>query len=74
MYEFKSIMLNETGQRLSMDDLSNLNKYFDDGWEYVDSISQSASVSIAGSTYNSYDIAGKVAVVLKRKVKFREPL
>jgi len=57
--EYKSILLVEDDECMSEDHPEILNKYFEEGWEYVDSITQ----PIASGNY-SYR-AG-VIVVLKR--------
>ena len=40
-----------------------LNKYFEDGWEYVGGFSQ--SVSTAGGNYN-HSKTGEILIILKR--------
>jgi len=63
-FEYKSIELARKGRsivQLTQNDCEMLNAQFNAGWEYVDSICQSVSISIGG-TEN-----GSVLVILKRK-------
>jgi hypothetical protein len=63
-YEFKSIVLiANVNKMLSETHSQTLNDYFSDGWEYVDSICQSFSISNDG--FKGY---GSVIVVLKKKI------
>lgn len=57
-YEYQSILLT-TSKRLNKEDNNKLNDYFKQGWEYVDSISQSLSTPNKES--------GAVIVIFKRK-------
>ena len=57
---YKAILLTE-GQKFDSESLDKLNKYFDEGWEYVDSITQSIS---GGGGYVTYS---RTIVILKLK-------
>lgn len=63
-YEFKVKVLKECGDLLSTNDFIPLQKMFDEGWEYVDKITQ--PVSASGGNYSS-SIRSVVAVVLKKE-------
>jgi hypothetical protein len=56
---YKAILLNE-GEKFDGESLNKLNKYFDEAWEYVDSITQ----SISGGGYVTYS---RTIVILKLK-------
>ncbi|MGD0581560.1 MAG: hypothetical protein ABR974_01290 [Bacteroidales bacterium] len=60
-YEFMSIALTkDVTDWMKQADCDELNKYFSDGWEFVDSICQAVSAS-AGRCH------GAVIVILKRE-------
>ena len=62
-YEYKSVVLtSDVNTRISNKHCDDLNSYFSEGWEYVDSICQSFSIAHEG--FKGY---GSVMVVLKRK-------
>jgi hypothetical protein len=56
---YKAILLTE-GQKFDSESLDKLNKYFDEDWDYVDSITQ----SISGGAYEIYS---RTIVILKLK-------
>jgi hypothetical protein len=39
-YDYKVILMNEGGNHLQSSSIDRLQQWFDDGWEYVDSIQQ----------------------------------
>ena len=62
-YEYKSVVLtSDVNTRISNTHSDDLNSYFSEGWEYVDSICQSFSIAHEG--FKGY---GSVMVVLQRK-------
>jgi hypothetical protein len=61
MTEYKSILLVEDDELIDETEVDTLNKEFDDGWDYVDSITQTVS------TGNSYSYRSGVIVILKRE-------
>ena len=62
-YEFISIALpKDIGDRMHQAECDELNRYFRDGWEFVDSVCQTVSAS-AGRFY------GAVFIILKREKK-----
>jgi hypothetical protein len=61
-YEYKSILV--TGNtELSPRNISGINDYFENGWEYVDSIVQTVAIS-ASYSRNAF---GSIVVILKKK-------
>ena len=58
-YEYLSILLVEDGEYLSSVQNNHLNNYFDEGWEYVDSITPSVSAG-------EYARKGAVMVIIKK--------
>ena len=56
---YKAILLTE-GQKFDSESLDKLNKYFDEDWDYVDSITQ----SISGGAHEIYS---RTIVILKLK-------
>ncbi len=65
-YEYKVIGLAELDDAMSISDVEVLQKWFDEGWEYVDSITQPFACG-SGSWKSA------VAVIL-RKEKSKNPL
>jgi hypothetical protein len=62
MYEYKSILLEGTyDEPLTETHCDTLNEYFEDGWEYVDSIAQNIAQGSNGTEF------GPIIVVLKKK-------
>jgi hypothetical protein len=62
-YEFKIQTLVESGTDLEGSHIEILQKLFDEGWEYVDKLTQ--PVSAAGGSYG-HSKESLVAVILKR--------
>lgn len=61
-YDYTVIVLNEAGMTLPKDIMEKtLNKWFDDGWEYVDSIQQKIS---NGGSYSNYPAVG---IILRKE-------
>jgi len=64
MYKYKSFLLVRTGSSASSlnEDINNsLQAQLDDGWEYVDNIVQ--SVSVTADDYNKY---GGIIIILRK--------
>jgi hypothetical protein len=62
-YEFLSIALpKDIGEKMRQAECDELNRYFQDGWEFADSVCQTVSAS-AGRFY------GSVFIILKREKK-----
>jgi len=59
VYEYLSILLVESGNSLEEDHQEHLNNYFNNGWEYVDSITQSIAAG--------YRTHGAVMVIIKKE-------
>jgi len=60
-YEYKIIELAPYDESLTIDDFDKLQKWFDEGWEYVDSIIQ----PIASGTSSTWKSA--VGVVIRKE-------
>jgi len=63
--KYKSVHFSEGYSGLSKSDSNKLQEYFDNDWEYVDSITQ--SVSMRGSMGDK--LCGAVIVILKKQDK-----
>ena len=67
-YEYKVFILSDSEQSLGTQDFARLQRMFDEGWDYVDSIIQPLSTGTNYSTKRS-----AVAVIL-RKESIKNPL
>lgn len=63
-YEYKSVILVPENDEMSTTHSSRLNDYFNQGWEYVDSIKQ-----VISSGSQSYTRRGTVMIILKKKTE-----
>lgn len=50
-YEYKIVSLNDCDDAVEKQYFENLQKWFDAGWEYVDTIQQRVSVGGGGTRY-----------------------
>lgn len=64
-YEYQSIFLSPEDEELTKEHSEKLNEYFNNGWEYVQSICQTVASS---STYRG------ATIVILRKEKITDPL
>jgi len=65
MYTYKSIFFGKTSAMdasITKEDNITLNKLFDEGWEYVDSINQ----PLTGSGQSSYARFSNVIIILRK--------
>ena len=65
-YEYKSLILGERKECLYQSDVNELNNLYEEGWEYVDAVSQSTSIS-KGDGYGSPSTFGAVMVTVRRE-------
>jgi hypothetical protein len=63
-YEFKVEVITQRDSSFLPENLDPLQKLFDQGWEYVDNITQ--PISSSGGTYSN-NLKSQIAVVLKRE-------
>ena len=59
-YEYRSILLVKDGKSLTATEDNHLNHYFDEGWEYVDSITPAISAA-------DYPKRGAVMVIIRKE-------
>ena len=58
IYEYKSILLSYDDEDLSSGETEELNEWFDEGWEYVDKITQPVSTS-------NYTKRGAIIIIIR---------
>lgn len=66
-YTYTTICLQNDSYPLKQSDLHSLNKHYEDGWEYVDSITQHCSVA-KGDGYGAKSVYGSVLVTLRKEI------
>jgi hypothetical protein len=68
MYKYAIVVI-EGGKYPSVDDdFEELRSFYKEGWEFVDSVAQSVSVSVTAGSYTTARSSGPIIFTLRKKI------
>lgn len=66
-YEYITLVLTGGDRHISIHDINDINEYYKDGWEFVDSVAQTTSAA-KGEGYGSLTCYGSVLFTLRKEI------